>query len=186
MKNSTKPPFLTEFNFLKLLLAIYVINKYNNIIDKSELEHELYWFYDKSEFHFLFIDICKKESVDNSYYVDLSCAFQTANELGLINIINDTGNNIKFTINMSEEEAKIILKNYSLKVRFYMLKLFKKLKQEAEKNKFDYIPSNDSENIAELLKNFVYDPSKTEEILLHYDELIKSESASRILKPKDK
>ena len=67
-----------------------------------------------------------------------------------------------------------------------MLKLFKKLKQEAEKNKFDYIPSNDSENIAELLKNFVYDPSKTEEILLHYDELIKSESASRILKPKDK
>lgn len=58
MKNA-KSPILTEFSFLRLLLASFVVNKDNHIINKNELEYKLYYFCDDPEFHFLFSNICK-------------------------------------------------------------------------------------------------------------------------------
>lgn len=65
---------------------------------------KLYDFYDNPDFHFLFEDICKKEGIDNNF-VDLNIAFQTASTFGLLTLIQDSDSDIKYLINVTEEEA---------------------------------------------------------------------------------
>ena len=61
-------------------------------------------------------------------------------------------------------------------------KLGVKLPEEYTITTSSYVPSNDSEVIAD----FEYDPSKTDEILAKYEKLIKSEVPVKCLKPKNK
>ncbi len=60
-----------------------------------------------------------------------------------------------------------------------VLREFEKLKKEKINN---YIVSNDSENIANLLKDFRYEKSKTEEVLRKYEDLLKSDDQIKIRK----
>ena len=185
MKNA-KSPILTEFSFLRLLLASFVVNKDNHIINKNELEYKLYYFCDDPEFHFLFSNICKIYFTDEVGQVDLSSAFQAAYAFGLLNILSDVSRNINFLINLSDEEAKKIISEYPPKIRRAILKLAKILTQGTTTRKPAYTSSNDSEVIAKLLKEFYYDSSKAKEVLSKYSTLIKGDGPIRTLNLNDK
>ena len=49
-----------------------------------------------------------------------------------------------------------------------------------------YVPSNDSEVIADLIDCLEYDPSKTDEVLARYENIVKTDGPVKSLKPKNK
>ena len=49
-----------------------------------------------------------------------------------------------------------------------------------------YVPSNDSEVIANLIDGLEYDPSRTDEILAKFEKLVKPEGPVKCLKPNNK
>lgn len=65
-------------------------------------------------------------------------------------------------------------------------KLGVKLPEEYTIKTSSYVPSNDSEVIANLIDGLEYDPSKTDEILAKYENLGKSEGLVKRLKPTNK
>lgn len=158
---------LTDYSFLRLLSAYFVVKEYKNIIDKKILERKLNIFYDNLKFYPLFENICKRISKDANNYVDLTKAFQIATAFGLL-IKIDTTSNTQFLINLSLEEAQKAIADYPEEVRYVVLQLVENL-QEEEKN--TYHPSNDSESIATYLDKFHYNPDKTEEVLAKYRNL---------------
>ncbi|MBE6146830.1 MAG: hypothetical protein E7168_00690 [Firmicutes bacterium] len=86
--NCSKPK-ISEYDFFRLLTSTISKEKHNSVIKKIDLEKNLYHFYDSQDYHFLFEDVCKKESIDNCY-VDLNSSFQTACAFGLIILIRDS------------------------------------------------------------------------------------------------
>ena len=104
MKIKCSKPKISEYNFLRLFSSTTIMKKQGIIIKKCDLEKKLYDFYDNPDFHFLFEDICKKEGIDNNF-VDLNIAFQTASTFGLLTLIQDSDSDIKYLINVTEEEA---------------------------------------------------------------------------------
>lgn len=158
---------LTDYSFLRLLSAYFIVKEYKNIIDKKSLERKLYIFYDNLKFYPLFENICKRISKDVDNYVDLTNAFQIATTFGLL-IKIDTTSNTQFLINLSLEEAQKAIADYPEEVRYVVLQLVENL-QEEEKN--TYHPSNDSESIAAYLDKFHYNLDKTEEVLAKYRNL---------------
>ena len=65
-------------------------------------------------------------------------------------------------------------------------KLGVKLPEEYTIKTSSYVPSNDSEVIANLIDGLEYDPSKTDEILARFENLGKSEGLVKRLKPTNK
>lgn len=126
MRIKCSKPKISEYDFLRLLSSTMIIQKQNIIIKKYDLEKKLYYFYDNPDFHFLFEDVCKKESIDN-YYVDLNIAFQSAYTFGLLVLIQDSGD--KSIINLTEKQAVKINSEFNSNEIEAMNKLCKELKQ---------------------------------------------------------
>jgi len=127
--NSSKPK-ISEYNFLRLLSSTMIIQKQGVIINKYDLEKNLYYFYDNPYFNFLFEDVCKRENIDNNY-VDLNVAFQTAYTFGLLILIQDSGD-VRAIINLTEEEAMKINSEFDSNEIIAMKKLCDELKNLKE------------------------------------------------------
>lgn len=122
---------MSEYRFLELFVSTMVIEKKGMIIEKSKLERNLLKVYDNEDLHFLFEDICKKGSFDNSY-VDLSEAFQTAQTFGLLTVIHDTSKDIKYVINVSEKDAHGIASNFNGNEMLAMIELIKQINTKTD------------------------------------------------------
>ena len=127
--NSSKPK-ISEYNFLRLLSSTMIIQKQGVIINKYDLEKNLYYFYDNPYFNFLFEDVCKRNNIDNNY-VDLNVAFQTAYTFGLLILIQDSGD-VRAIINLTEEEAMKINSEFDSNEIIAMKKLCDELKNLKE------------------------------------------------------
>ena len=127
--NSSKPK-ISEYNFLRLLSSTMIIQKQGVIINKYDLEKNLYYFYDNPYFNFLFEDVCKRENIDNNY-VDLNVAFQTAYTFCLLILIQDSGD-VRAIINLTEEEAMKINSEFDSNEIIAMKKLCDELKNLKE------------------------------------------------------
>jgi len=127
--NSSKPK-ISEYNFLRLLSSTMIIQKQGVIINKYDLEKNIYYFYDNPYFNFLFEDVCKRENIDNNY-VDLNVAFQTAYTFGLLILIQDSGD-VRAIINLTEEEAMKINSEFDSNEIIAMKKLCDELKNLKE------------------------------------------------------
>lgn len=125
MNIECKRPNISEYDFLRLLVSTMIIQKQSTIIENHKLEKDLYDFYSNPDFHFLFEDVCKKDSIDNKY-VDLNVAFQTAYAFGLLTMIKDSSD-IRSIINLSEKEAIETNSQYKLNEVEAMNELCKKL-----------------------------------------------------------
>lgn len=105
---------ISDYSFLRLLASSIILKKQSPLIINHKLEKNLYDFYDKAEYNFLFEDICKKEApIGEDNYVDLNCAFQQAYVFGLIVQIHDCQSEIKSIINITRDEATQIQSDYS-------------------------------------------------------------------------
>ena len=111
MKIECSKPQISNYDFLRLLLSTMIMQNYGVIIEKYALEKKLYDFYGNPDFIFLFEDLGKKESIDNNY-VDLGVAVQTALTFGLL-IIVQSNNNLRFKIEITEEEALSIISEFN-------------------------------------------------------------------------
>lgn len=131
-----KKPTISEYIFFKLLTSSIIINNENPIIENHQLEKDLYSFYNKPEYHFLFEDICKKEdNICNNNYIDLSVAFQTAYAFGLLLKIHDNNSKLRSIINLSSEEAKKLQSEYNSKEIQSVTNLCNELFNKKEKAK---------------------------------------------------
>lgn len=101
-------PSFSKHRFLLLLVSIMKTQRYGIIIKKNELEKDLYSFYDKPEFNFLFEDIDLKQGIDTNLVV-LNEAFNVASIYGLLTRIDDSSNDLKYVINITVEEANEII-----------------------------------------------------------------------------
>ena len=98
-------PSISAYSFLRLFTATIILHGEVPIFENQQLQKDLYGFYDNPDFHFLFEDICKKESIEGNNYVDLGNAFQLAYAWGLLSMIQDSSN-LRSVINLSIEEAQ--------------------------------------------------------------------------------
>ena len=136
---------ISDYSFLRLLASSIILKKQSQLIINHELEKDLYGFYDRAEYHFLFEDICKRtDPTGENNYVDLNCAFQQAYAFGLILQIQDCQREIKSIINFSEDEATQIQSQYSKEqseamshMCDEMFELKKDKKADERKQKFD-------------------------------------------------
>lgn len=105
---------ISDYSFLRLLVSSIILKGQNPIIVNNKLERNLYSFFNREQYNFLFEDICKKSDVfcENDY-VDLSRAFQQAYALGLIFQVHSCLNEMRTVINISMHEAKQIQSQYS-------------------------------------------------------------------------
>ena len=127
MRIKCSKPKISEYDFLRLLSSTMIMQKQNIIIRKYDLEKKLYDFYDNPDFQLLFEDICIKKSIDNNY-VDLNTAFQSAITFGLLILIKGNGD-IRFIINITEEEATKISSEFNPDEIIAMNKLCNKLNE---------------------------------------------------------
>lgn len=124
---------MTEYEFLRLLVSTMMIQEKSPIFENQQLQKELYEYYNHPDFQFLFEDICKKESIENNNYVDLGNAFQVAYALGLLSMLQDSGN-LKSVINLSKEESRQNILQFSKRERETMDELVTALYLSKEKN----------------------------------------------------
>lgn len=107
---------LTDYDFLRLLVSSMVLHGQNPIIENHKLEQSLYMFYDRTEYHDLFEDVCKREdTVGKNSYVDLNEAFQSGYAFGLLLQIHDGYGEQRSLINLSMDEAKEMQTEYTTK-----------------------------------------------------------------------
>lgn len=94
---------------------------------------------------------------------------------------------IKYINHLIEENNKKMIdlqtENESLRE---MLTYFTNYKEPIKNKASNYLPSNDSEVISELMESFKYNPDKKAEILAKYETLTKSKIRSKSLTPKKK
>ena len=100
---------ISDYQFLVMLLATMRIQNQSPIIENHELEKDLYYYYDNPEYHFLFENIMKKESIDENNYVDLNLAFQTAYALRTLAVVQDNSYGTKSANLLSANVAESIL-----------------------------------------------------------------------------
>lgn len=106
----------TDYDFLRLLASSMVLQGQNPVIENHKLEHDLYMFYDKPEYHHLFEDVCKREdAIGENSYVDLNEAFQSGYVFGSFLQIHDGYGTQRSLINLSMDEAKEIQTQYTIK-----------------------------------------------------------------------
>ncbi len=89
----------SDYDFL-LLLTLNLFKNGASIVEKHGLEKELFEFYDDSNFHFLFEDICPKRKVvtEDEEYVELSDAFLQAYAYGSLVIIHEASSDVRSII----------------------------------------------------------------------------------------
>ena len=121
-------------NFVRLLVSTMIVQERTPIFENQQLQKELHEYYNNPDFQFLFEDICKKESIENNNYVDLGRAFQIAYALGLLSMLQDSGN-LKSVINLSKEESKQNILQFSKRQREAMDELVTELYLLKEKKK---------------------------------------------------
>lgn len=143
MNKEQKVPDITDFGFLKLLLATIVKEKHEIIIEKIKLQENLYEFYHDNEFSFLFEDIVpgKIENYRSKHYVDLTDAFLKAEVFGLLAVCNVNSSDIKYLIHLRNEEEidEILNKLFNEKQVKAMQKLVNRMKEkEIEDNYLSY------------------------------------------------
>ena len=130
-------PNITEYGFLSLLVST-IKAEYNEIvIEKHKLEKNLYDFYKKEDFNFLFEDICIKKGIDDNNYVDLTESFQLAYAWGLLSMIHDSSKDVRFIINLNKEEAIDNLHDYNEKQVNAMYQLIEQMKEKKDKATMD-------------------------------------------------
>ena len=97
---------ITENAFFTYLIATMKVNNCS-VINKYDIERQLYSFYNSEDFNMLFNNIPKKE-IANDKYIDLNSAFNDAISIGLISLVKDFGD-IRYKINITVDEAEMIL-----------------------------------------------------------------------------
>ena len=155
--NSSKPK-ISEYNFLRLLSSTMIIQKQGVIINKYDLEKNLYYFYDNPYFNFLFEDVCKRENIDNNY-VDLNVAFQTAYTFGLLILIQDSGD-VRAIINLTEEEALKINSEFDFNDVLAMNKLCEELKGLKKDYLFKDFSKSEFKVTEKVRKDAIENPQK--------------------------
>lgn len=121
IKESKKIEF-TEYNFLELLVSVLRNKLHNSIINKSELEKMLADYYDKPEFKVLFSDIIRKAGLDYKY-VDLSESFLKAQTWGLLQLLEESPLDMRYIINISDEESEKVINKFDTTKTSAMLTL---------------------------------------------------------------
>ena len=84
-------PEISDYSFLRLFSATIILQDQNPIIDNHQLEKDLFEYYNKEEYHFLFEDLKKKEDVliTDGNYVELNEVFQQGYAFGLLLMLRD-------------------------------------------------------------------------------------------------
>lgn len=128
---NSKP--MLEYDFFKLFLATIKLNDYNPVLKRNELQEKLFELYDLEEFKTLFYDVVKKETID-SKHIDLSDAFLYAYAYGMIYMIHDSSDEVKYLVSIDDKQALKALSQYTEEEKTSMIKLLDKL-EEKDKNK---------------------------------------------------
>lgn len=124
-KEIVKYPEFSEIDFIRLYCAMHVKNRLFPLIKHHQLEKELYNFYCLPIFRDLFQDICPKKDdiiLENSY-LDLGVALNTAQLLGLLTPIQDSGET-KSIVSCDEDTAQEIISHTDSKMVNKMAALF--------------------------------------------------------------
>lgn len=149
MRLTNGKPIFSEYKFLRLFLAT-LVKQGIAIIEKEELQKELYKYYQKEEYKILFEDIAVKKGIDYAD-LDLGESFQTALTLGLIQNISDAYRKIKSIIVLNDEEAEEVLKENEEARVIAMDSLVKEMINDKEK-----IKQEDQTEISEKGRQKVY------------------------------
>lgn len=110
MLKQYKKTGFTEFKFFELLVATLKNNENVSLIIKDNLEVALFDLKNDEELKPILKNLCFIDQLDNKR-VDLNNAFLAANIGGLINRVHDSDAG-KYIINISKEDAAIIVKNH--------------------------------------------------------------------------
>lgn len=134
MKIECTKPNISEYGFLRLYSAVIVSQGKSPIFENHELEKDLYKYYDKEEYNFLFEDIAKREDkiFKDSSYVNLNASFQQGYALGLLLPLQGT-NNLKSIINLSKNNASEMLSSFTVEQVAAMANLCNKMDEEKNK-----------------------------------------------------
>ncbi len=124
---------ISDYRFLKLLVSTIILRGENPIFENKQLQKDLYIYYDKEDLHFLFEDICKKESIEKNNYLDLNKAINQAYAWGLLLPIQD--NNLKSFINLSYDDALENISQYEIEEINAIWKLTSYLEQNRQAKK---------------------------------------------------
>ena len=127
-------PDISEYGFIRLYSATVILQGKNPIFENHELEKDLYKYYDKEEYNFLFEDIVKREDkiFKDSSYLDLNTAIGQGYALGLLLPLHGS-HNLKSIINLSRENASEILSSFNEKQIVAMENLCNEMDEEKNK-----------------------------------------------------
>lgn len=144
---------ISDYSFLRLLVCKIILKGQNPLIVNHKLEKDLYSFFDRDEYNFLFEDICKKSDItEENDYVDLNRAFQQAYAFGLIFMVHDCLSEIKSVINVTRDEAKQIQSQYSQEQREAMSNMVDEMLKLKRDKSLDIFRENDLIDEAATLK----------------------------------
>lgn len=111
--NKNIEPVFSEYKFVSLLILI-LAKQGISIIEKDQLQEELYKYYKKEEYKILFEDIAAKTGIDFAY-LDLDNSLLAAMTFGLITNVESTFRKTKSIITITKKETKETLKYYEQK-----------------------------------------------------------------------
>lgn len=111
--NKNIEPVFSEYKFVSLLILI-LAKQGISIIEKDQLQEELYKYYKKEEYKILFEDIAAKTGIDFAY-LDLDNSLLAAMTFGLITNVESTFRKTKSIITITKIETKETLKYYEQK-----------------------------------------------------------------------
>ena len=145
MRIQSSKPNISDYGFLRLFTSTIILHGEVPIFENQRLQKDLYCFYDSPDFHFLFEDICKKESIEGNNYVDLGNALQLAYTWGLLSMIQDSSN-LRSVINLSEEEARENVSQFESHQAEAMNELVIQLYEQKKVNKPQVLIKNKNTN----------------------------------------
>ena len=127
-------PDIDEYGFVRLYSATIISQGKNPIFENHKLEKDLYKYYDKEEYNFLFEDIVKREDkiFKDSSYLDLNSGLGQGYALGLLLPLQGS-KNLKSIINLSRENASEILSSFNEKQIVAMGNLCNEMDEEKNK-----------------------------------------------------
>ena len=127
-------PNISEYGFIRLYSATVISQGKNPIFENHKLEKDLYKYYDKEKYNFLFEDIVKREDkiFKDSSYLDLNAGLGQGYALGLLLPLQGS-KNLKSIINLSRENASEILSSFNEKQIVAMGNLCNEMNEEKNK-----------------------------------------------------
>ena len=133
-------PNMTDYDFLKLLIANMVIQDYHKFIAKEELEKKLYRYSKDLKYMPLFKNITGYEGIDYNF-IDLDRAFKKAYASGLLREICDM-NETRVAINITKKNACQIYQQFQKEEQLAMSNLCAEICDAMRKENF-YAPEAD-------------------------------------------